>query len=71
MTKVSWMWRGKRYYGTLIPSKETATNRYARTENNKIKTLPKKAKAQAKLTGGKPIPGIKIIQIEKAKTRSS
>ena len=41
-TKVSWVWRGKTYSGTLIPSKETKTHRYARTENGKIKTLPKK-----------------------------
>ena len=27
MTKVSWMWRGKKYSGTLIPSRETATHR--------------------------------------------
>jgi len=40
--KVSWMWRGKRYYGTLIPSKEDEKNRYARTENGKIKVLPKR-----------------------------
>lgn len=44
MTKVSWMWRGKKYSGTLIPSKEDAKNRYARTQNGKIKTLPKKVK---------------------------
>lgn len=42
MTKVSWMWRGKKYSGTLIPSKEDKENRYARTENGKIKVLPKK-----------------------------
>ena len=48
MAKVSWMWRGKRYYGTLIPSRETAKNRFARTENGKIKTLPKKAKPKPK-----------------------
>jgi len=42
MTKVTWTWRGKKYSGTLIPSKETATHRYARTQNGKIKTLPKK-----------------------------
>ena len=48
MTKVSWMWRGKRYSGTLIPSKEDKDNRYARTENGKIKVLPKKSKAVAK-----------------------
>ncbi len=47
-TKVSWLYGGKRYYGTLIPSKETATHRYARTENGKIKVLPKKAKPKAK-----------------------
>tara|TARA_R110001592_G_scaffold331994_1_gene615152 strand:+ start:103 stop:252 length:150 start_codon:yes stop_codon:yes gene_type:complete len=41
MKKVSWMWRGKKYSGTLIPSKEDKKNRYARTENGKIKTLPK------------------------------
>ena len=40
--KVSWTWRGKKYSGTLIPSKEDKNNRYARTENGKIKTLPKK-----------------------------
>jgi hypothetical protein len=39
---VSWMWRGKKYSGTLIPSKEDKDNRYARTHNGKIKTLPKK-----------------------------
>ena len=37
----SWNWKGKSYSGTLIPSMETETNRYARTENGKIKTLPK------------------------------
>ena len=44
MAKVSWLWRGKKYSGTLIPSRETATHRYARTENGKIKILPKKIK---------------------------
>ena len=39
--KVSWKWRGKTYSGTLIPSKEDKDNRYARTHNGKIKTLPK------------------------------
>lgn len=42
--KVSWKWRGKTYSGTLIPSKEDKENRYARTHNGKIKTLPKKKK---------------------------
>ena len=41
---VSWMFGGKKYSGTLIPSKETSTHRYARTHNGKIKSLPKKAK---------------------------
>ena len=44
MAKVSWMWGGKRYYGTLIPSRETKDARFARTENGKIKRLPKKKK---------------------------
>lgn len=39
--KVSWMYGGKKYSGTLIPSKETKTHRYARTTNGKIKILPK------------------------------
>jgi len=38
---VSWNWKGKSYSGTLIPSMENEKNRYARTENGKIKTLPK------------------------------
>jgi len=46
---VSWMFGGKKYSGTLIPSRETATHRYARTHNGKIKVLPKKKKMQ---TGG-------------------
>tara|TARA_R110002073_G_scaffold139065_1_gene288928 strand:+ start:1260 stop:1445 length:186 start_codon:yes stop_codon:yes gene_type:complete len=41
-TNVSWMFGGKKYSGTLIPSRETKTHRYARTENGKIKSLPKK-----------------------------
>ena len=41
---VSWMFGGKKYSGTLIPSKETSTHRYARTHNGKIKSLPKKEK---------------------------
>ncbi len=47
-TDVSWMWRGKRYFGKLIPSKEDKDNRYARTENGKIKTLPKKKAPKTK-----------------------
>ena len=39
---VTWMWKGKSYSGTLIPSMENENNRYARTKNGKIKTLPKK-----------------------------
>tara|TARA_R100000234_G_scaffold44530_1_gene26531 strand:- start:335 stop:688 length:354 start_codon:yes stop_codon:yes gene_type:complete len=42
--KVSWKYGGKTYYGTLIPSMETSTHRYARTHNGKIKSLPKKKK---------------------------
>ena len=42
--KVTWKWGGKSYSGTLIPSKETKTHRYARTTNGKIKSLPKKKK---------------------------
>jgi len=38
---VSWQWKGKTYSGTLIPSMEDTNNRYARTQNGKIKTLPK------------------------------
>ena len=41
-TKVSWKYGGKTYSGTLIPSKETKTHKYARTTNGKIKILPKK-----------------------------
>jgi len=37
--KVSWMWGGKRYYGTLI--RETKTHKFARTENGKIKKIKK------------------------------
>ena len=39
--KVSWKYGSETYHGTLIPSKETKTHRYARTHNNKIKSLPK------------------------------
>ena len=38
---VSWKYGDSTYHGTLIPSKETSTHRYARTHNNKIKSLPK------------------------------
>lgn len=44
MKKVSWTFGGKKYSGTLIRSKETSEARYARTENGKIKKLPKKKK---------------------------
>ena len=37
--KVSWMWGGKRYYGTLI--RETKTHKFARTHNGKIKKIKK------------------------------
>jgi len=39
--KVSWKYGKGTYSGELIPSKETATHRYARTHNGKIKSLPK------------------------------
>ena len=38
--RVSWLWGGKRYYGTLI--RETKTHKFARTENGKIKKIKKK-----------------------------
>ncbi len=37
--KVSWMWGGKRYYGTLI--RETKTLKFARTHNGNIKKIKK------------------------------
>ena len=37
--KVCWKYGKGRYCGTLIPSMEDEKNRYARTENGKIKTL--------------------------------
>ena len=40
MAKVSWLWGGKRYYGTKI--RETKTHIFARTHNNKIKKIKKK-----------------------------
>ncbi len=42
--KVCWEYGKGKYCGTLIPSKETKTHRYARTENGKIKSLPKNKK---------------------------
>jgi|GEM_PF-1996355 hypothetical protein len=42
--RVSWMYGGKKYYGTEIPSRETSEARYARTENGKIKKIIKKKK---------------------------
>ena len=39
--KVCWEYGKGKYCGTLIPSMEDKKNRYARTENGKIKTLPK------------------------------
>ena len=38
--KVSWLWGGKRHYGTFI--RETKTHIFARTVNNKIKKIVKK-----------------------------
>jgi|TARA_R100000988_G_C3944970_1_gene138153 hypothetical protein len=39
--KVSWKYGEETYEGTLIPSMETETHRFARTHNKKIKKLPK------------------------------
>ena len=38
--RVSWLYGGKRYYGTLI--RETKTAKFARTANGKIKKIIKK-----------------------------
>ena len=38
--KVSWMWGGKRYYGTLI--RKTKKHTFARTQNGKIKKIVRK-----------------------------
>tara|TARA_Y100000401_G_scaffold116500_2_gene122422 strand:- start:546 stop:680 length:135 start_codon:yes stop_codon:yes gene_type:complete len=40
--RVSWLWGGKRYSGTLI--RETKTHKFARTANGKIKKIAKKRK---------------------------
>tara|TARA_R100001015_G_C4523921_1_gene92167 strand:+ start:108 stop:242 length:135 start_codon:yes stop_codon:yes gene_type:complete len=40
--KVSWMWGGKKYYGTLI--RETKKHKFARTHNGKIKKIVKRGK---------------------------
>ena len=40
--KVSWKFGNKTYSGTLLPHRETKSSRFALTENNKIKVLPKK-----------------------------
>ncbi len=40
--RVSWMWNGKRYFGTFI--RETDEHIFARTENGKIKKIVKKGK---------------------------
>ena len=40
MAKVSWMWGGKRHYGTLI--RETKTHKFARTVNGKVKKIKRK-----------------------------
>ena len=37
--RVSWMFGGKRYYGTLI--RETKTHKFARTQIGKIKKIKK------------------------------
>tara|TARA_R100000353_G_C6470808_1_gene186534 strand:- start:736 stop:876 length:141 start_codon:yes stop_codon:yes gene_type:complete len=40
--KVSWMWGGKRYYGTFIRETKEAT--FARTQDGKTKKILKKRK---------------------------
>lgn len=40
--KVSWVFGGKRYFGTLI--RETKTHKFARTSNGKIKKIKKRGK---------------------------
>ena len=37
MAKVSWVWGGKRYTGTLI--RETKTHKFARTKNARLRRL--------------------------------
>lgn len=39
--KVSWIFGGKRYFGTELKSMENSTHRFARTENGKIKIIKK------------------------------
>ena len=50
MARVSWMWGGKKHYGTLI--RETKTHKFARTKNGKIKKIVKKKKKKGKKIGG-------------------
>lgn len=40
--KVSWLFGGKRYFGTVI--RETADRIFARTHNGKVKVIKKKGK---------------------------
>ena len=42
--KVSWMWGGKRHYGTFI--RETKLHTFARTVNGKIKKIVKKRRSK-------------------------
>ena len=39
---VSWLYGGKKYSGTAIPSMETSKATFARTKNGKIKKMLKK-----------------------------
>ena len=54
---VSWQFKGKSYSGTLIPGMETENNRYARTHNGKIKTLPK-GQVGKEIKTGRGTPGL-------------
>ena len=47
MAQVSWMWGGKRYYGTLI--RETKTHKFARTKNGKIKKIKKGSRSKGNI----------------------
>ena len=54
---VSWMFGGKKYSGTLIPSKETSTHKFARTHNGKIKKIKKMQ------GGGKTLPKLSVDEL--------
>jgi hypothetical protein len=61
------------YEVSIIPGKEheIPLELLIPTTAGHIKAVLAKAKAQAKLTGGKPIPGIKVVQMQQARTRTA